>query len=1588
MPSILKDDLDLDPAHVQSLSNRDEVVKFFALLGYNTDSRLTQSTDAMGITADSLKQQVRHIERIADQEDGVLQVYLCELKSVTQASIQAIARALRNRGASFLWVFTSDYNQLDFVLFEPTLPHSFSGGINFKGAFLRPRVLTVSRRNPTAIDLRVLRRFSYTELDADYQFKKLESAYNIADWTEEYFNNRALFSDYYLNHRLPETSEWKENASTAHKAIQALFIDVRERLSGSTESATRTQLLEPTLRTLGFDVQAGKQSTSDAVEPDYVLYDRANPSAPVTYCNAYTWDRNLDGRDERRDAHTPDENPGAVVVSLLDRDTDAGKAPVWSIVTNGKTWRLYSALTHSRATNYYEIDLEETLASPDPGLAFRYFWLIFRAPAFTGEPSFLNKLIDESALYAKKLEERLKDRVFEEIFPKLAAGFIADIRAREGAAVELSGERLNDVFQGTLTYLYRLLFLLYAEARDLLPVKEQRGYRSISLTLLNQEIASSSGAIADEVGARIESAYTASSTQLYDRLNHLFEVIDRGGPSLNVPLYNGGLFTTQPHDDDTSPEAQSARFLAANRIPDRYLAIGLDLLARDLDEKSKALAFIDYKSLGVRQLGSVYEGLLEFTLHVAAEPMAIVKGKKTEEIISEREAQKANMRVRGRLPRGTPYLENNKRERKASGSYYTPDYIVKYIVANTVGPVLEEKFAVLRPKLRQAQQKYQEAVTRQKAFQKQGMSGDDPNKVAHTFRALVDELFDVRVLDPAMGSGHFLVETVDFITNKMLTFLSPFLWNPIIVELRRTRESILDEMERQGVTIDPERLTDVNLLKRHVLKRCIYGVDLNHMAVELAKVSLWLDSFTLGAPLSFLDHHLKHGNSLVGAKVDEVQTAIESGQMSLFGSNLWAGTLLATDLMRHVGELEDVTAEQVRQSRVEFRKASDALAPFKRILDVYTSRWFGNHVVKAKRGGVDTDKALDFLRSVECETWLSAPECTDGLNDEQRKVAAIALQATRDQHFFHWQLEFPEAFFGPSAGTTQAIALKEDGGFDAVVGNPPYLSVEELGLQEKSYFIAQSGNLVHKRFDAFGLFIYQALTVLCKNAQPMGVIVPTTLFDNLAYSPLRSFLRTRASISHIWNLGGNVFEGANNDTCILMAKRGRSDEALVHVRDSSYGRDVEVVMPVADIFLGPEGVLTTKATTAGTIIIQKMRAVSVRFEELMEEATQGFVTGNNPAFLIPEHHLEQFTDANHLIQPVVFGQGIGRYTQELPDEYVLYLTRKSDPTLPKSVMQRLQPLREQLSTRREVRNGIIPWYSLQWPRSEGVLARKDALLFQIIRNLGLERRLIVAENHYGAYADHTLNVITVDSSQLASKYCLALLNSSLLNWMFVKEHTDINIKLSYLRDIPIRRVAFTTSSGRRIALAEDAHKLYERCISENSHEYILDFVSHHLSQKPEESDVVHDLLAYLAEHMILLNKEIQAEVKRFTRWLASTLAIRPDKDGATGISSLTGKSKLQNYLGDYQKGSAVLPFDDILDVLIKNKGRLGANLSDARLNQQLRTEYDLSVGVLRPVKAKLALTDSLIDQVVYKLYGLTEQEITIVEATNRRGPVE
>jgi len=447
-------DIDLTRQDIQAVSGADAIAAFFARLAYNTDARATQTAGNLGITADSTVRPIKKIELIADQE-GLLQVYLFELQSVTVAHTRALARAFRNRAGNYLLILTSDYDRLDFVLLEKYLPVDGADGSSFgqRQVGIRPRILTIERLKPGPVHLRVLRRLTWTESDPFGQYDKLLSAYALADWSEDYFNNRALFSDYYLKERLPGFPIWTDDPKPSFLRLRELYQRAASRFAGKERKNLSQVLIEPVLRVLGFEARPGKSSQLASADPHYRLYSAEKTDANLALCQVYPWDRSLDGKDDRRDKETSEENPGAVVVSLLEKGESS-----WVVVTNGRLWRLYAKRTHARATNYYEIDLEEVLSqsgphAPEISESFRYFRLLFRSQAFDlaeiereGKKqslSLLDQLLLYSEDYAKELGQRLKERVFEDIFPHLAAGFITFIRQRDGAHVEISQETLN-----------------------------------------------------------------------------------------------------------------------------------------------------------------------------------------------------------------------------------------------------------------------------------------------------------------------------------------------------------------------------------------------------------------------------------------------------------------------------------------------------------------------------------------------------------------------------------------------------------------------------------------------------------------------------------------------------------------------------------------------------------------------------------------------------------------------------------------------------------------------------------------------------------------------------------------------------------------------------------------------------------------------------------------------------------------------------------------------------------------------------------------------------------------------------------------
>ncbi len=1090
-------------ADVQAVGDVDGLTKLFDKLGYDTSAPTEQTAAALGV-AEKGQAMVRQARRIVAQKAPAgplpaLEIYWFEVTSLTAELRRMLASAFRNKPLlRYLLVLTErDFSQLDFVLVEKGIAEAATGA----QVAVSHQLFSIDRRHPSRVHLRVINRLANVAPDPYAQSDRMRDAFRLAEWSEDSFNNRNLFSDYFLTKRLTEQSLfpiWHGDFKPAYKQLRPIFTGAGDVRSLPAQDFIDKFIL-PMIGALGFVHTAGKGDG----QADYILKP-AKDAPPCAALLVYPWDRPLDRKDEQLTRARAEDVPGIRVVKVLEEQ----KLP-WAILTNGKDWRLYCAAAHSRATNYYEIDLPDALEHEDL-IAFRYFYLFFRAESSVpagGKPALLDQLREGSAAFAKELGDKLRQHIFDDVFPYLAQGFVDYRKQKFDEKTSAGDEFLTQTYDATLTLLYRLLFLLYGEALDLVPVNEP-AYADLSLSRLKGEVADHAGVDGDVVETKLKARYTKSDTKLYDRIAKLVAVIDAGSKDHNVPTYNGGLFSTAPDAADKSREAEAARFLKKHKVPDFYLARALDLLARGEDSKSGRLEFIDYKSLGVRQLGSIYEGLLMYHVVIPKDDW-------------ETEFKREGLKVA---------LVPSNKERKSTGSYFTPQHIVKYIVTQTVGPLLEEKFKAMAPKVRAAQREYQDQKKYEADRNLPPVMRKAEEIVFKKHADLVHELLDVKVLDPAMGSGHFLVETVDFVTDKLLDFIAGFPWNPLQVFVdRRVRRPIVDSLEAQGVKINEDRLTDVNLIKRLVMKRCVYGVDLNPMAVELAKVSVWLDSFTIGAPLSFMDHHFRCGNSLIGSTTAELQAAREREGV------LWPMPLepleRATRNMEQIAELSDATLTEVHRSAETFHEVLNGVEGFRVLLNSITADNFG----VAHAAQLLTLGQLDLAQWQR--TYTSLPPQPRKWIDQVESLAA-------ERRLFHWDVEFPDVFFAPKRKPAEKA-------FDCVVGNPPYdvlkrdpddatLTAEiDYYRQYPAYEPAMATML-----NLFRLFILRGLGVLRPDGT-LGMIVPLSLLSDASSAGTRRLLFTQSEMGPLQAFpqkdvpARRVFEDAKLSTLVFSLRRGR-----------------------------------------------------------------------------------------------------------------------------------------------------------------------------------------------------------------------------------------------------------------------------------------------------------------------------------------------------------------------------------------------------------------------------------------------------------------
>lgn len=853
---------------------------------------------------------------------------------------------------------------------------------------------------------------------------------------EQAHNNHQLFSDHYLNVVLPGRSDWAALKGDAKPVMERIAAHYADYHPSDNEAQTERDWIQPVLTALGhtFEVQTSLETPGNVKSPDYVFYDDQaklleNKGVRLNEENlkgrafgvgdAKRWDRKLDIAERTSSTDTfSNKNPSYQIAFYIQHS-----GLEWGILTNGRLWRLYHRSNAHKLDRYYEVDLPALL---DTGSVdnFLYFYAFFNRRAFDQQSLGVSAILQASTDYALGVGESLKAQVFEAL-RHLGQGFL-DYPDNQ---LEPDPETLKAIYDNSLIVLYRLLFVFYAEARELLPMRSNDQYKqNYSLQLITHESATNI-----DRGRRL----LASSGLMWPRLRQLFQIIDQGSPELDVPTYNGGLFDPEHHP-----------FIERYTVGDAHLQRALDILAR-VDGQ-----FIDYRDLAEQHLGTIYEGLLEY--HLAS--------------IKPEDGW-------------TVDILNDRGERKRTGSYYTPNYIVKYIVEQAVGPVLEEAVA--------------------------GKRSD---------REKIDAVLKVNVLDPAMGSGYFLVEATEFIARFLI-------------------DLPLDPAAHGGD--EP----DLAYWKRRVAQNCIYGVDLNPLAVDLAKLSMWLSTVSKDQPLSFLDHHLRTGNSLVGAWVTDLQPQVESkrrrrstrakraeqaGQLSLIDDETFARNIsVAVGSMWLIEGMTGETVEQVKEQERVYREMREQLTgKYGRLADLVTATRFGLEIDADLWGPL-----ADYVTG----RAFTAPDRLIAWDEEAASIAGR-------EHFFHWELEYPEVFFDSRGQPLGPLA-----GFDAVVGNPPYVRQERL-QPFKPYFEQAFGDVYHGFADLFVYFFAQGLNLVHEGGLLSYISSNGWLRGNYA-TPLRTYLRSRVAMEQIIDLGDNkVFESAPDTYPAINVTRRQSPGQWEHRR--------------------------------------------------------------------------------------------------------------------------------------------------------------------------------------------------------------------------------------------------------------------------------------------------------------------------------------------------------------------------------------------------------------------------------------------------------
>lgn len=650
--------------------------------------------------------------------------------------------------------------------------------------------------------------------------------------------------------------------------------------------------------------------------------------------------------------------------------------------------------------------------------------------------------------------------------------------------------------------------------------------------------------------------------------------------------------------------------------------------------------------------------------------------------------------------------------RKQTGSFYTPREIVNYMVDESLIAYLESKL--------NADDNVNDRLRHLIAY------NDEPHRFSEAeVERLIEAIDTIKILDPACGSGAFPMG----ILHKLVYILGKFdpgneRWKAR--QITKIIRIIPASADREKVIAEIEQAFDRNELdygrKLYLIENCIYGVDIQPIAVQIAKLRFFI-------------------SLIVDQKIDDTQE--NRGIIPL--PNLETKFVAANTLIG----IDKPAQLALRNPAID--KKEEELADVRR--RHFTARTPGT---KAKY------RELDAKIRAEISELLKK----DGFPSETTEKLAFwdPYDQNASADFFDTEWMF---------GITD--------GFDVVIGNPPYLNVELVSRSEKDYY-AKIYKTFYKRYDVFGLFIEKSLTTLV----PMGAvayIIPSQVLNNLSYRKLRELILSNKWLREVCYLGDKVFKAANNDVCILfMQKPTIGRVRLVNALDFENHTLTEVEPGYFEKF---NGVISVTVDASEESLFDKIFNPAFKPIKARFEVFQGIVTGNNNVYILSEQQIREAKIESELLHPVLLGRDFEKWRIRNIERRILYINSDTDIKKYPNTAKWLLPHRDRLEQRRECRNGSIPWYALQWARVKSQLDYTPKILVQGTRNPRLKTRIVATIDDIGIYGTQGLNFIVPKDVSPSVYYLLGILNSSLINCLYQRKFLNVAIKAEYLKDTPI-----------------------------------------------------------------------------------------------------------------------------------------------------------------------------------------------------------